>query len=54
MWTVDVRDTATSAIVWSSWANEWSAYPTMEEARARGGDIVQLLTASRMSAADRA
>jgi len=51
MWTVDVRDTATSAVVWSSWAHEWTAYQTLEEARNRGGEIVRLMTASRRSVA---
>lgn len=40
LWAVEVRDGSTQEILWSSWTDDWSAYPTVEEAVRRADDIV--------------
>ena len=45
LWCVEVRDTATREILWSSWTDEWTAYATLEEATRRADDIVARLGA---------
>jgi hypothetical protein len=51
MWTVEIRDAATDSLLWSSWANEWIAYHTVEEARDRAHEMIKRLAASQPSAA---
>ncbi len=48
MWAVEVRDTATREILWSSWTDEWIAYQTVDQAVRRADEIVaRLLTPDR-------
>jgi hypothetical protein len=48
MWAVEVRDTATHEILWSSWTDEWTAYQTVDQAVRRADEIVaRLLTPDR-------
>ena len=46
LWSVEVRDTTTHEILWSSWTDDWSAYETLDEATRRADDIVARLTAA--------
>jgi hypothetical protein len=51
MWSVEVRDSITKRIIWSSWADEWCAYDTADDAKRRAAEIVARLTSSAASAA---
>jgi len=48
LWAIEVRDTVTREILWSSWTDDWMAYATLKEATRRADDIVaRLLTPDR-------
>jgi hypothetical protein len=51
MWSLEVRDSITKNSVWSSWADEWCAYNTADEAMTRADEIVARLISSGATAA---
>lgn len=51
MWAAEIRDRVTGAIVWSSWAHDWHAYDTAEEAMRRATEMLPEAIAGRGTAA---
>jgi hypothetical protein len=44
LWCVEIHETTTGEILWSSWTDEWTAYETLEEATRRADEIVGRLS----------
>jgi hypothetical protein len=51
MWAAEIRDAVTNDVIWSSWADEWIAYDTVDEATARAIAMLPQLSLSRATAA---
>jgi hypothetical protein len=51
MWAAEIRDAVTNDVIWSSWADEWLAYDTVDEATARAITMLSQLSLSRPTAA---
>lgn len=51
LWAAEIRDGVTGAVVWSSWANDWYAYDTVDEATGRATELLPQFISSRATAA---
>jgi hypothetical protein len=51
MWAAEIRDSVTNEVIWSSWADEWLAYDTVDEATAHAMTMLPQFVSSRATAA---